>query len=221
MLQANVESIAAERRESRPVRTAQSLSPPHATSLLGLVPDTTGMMLRRASTPGHDALAPLDLPYTPAWDALAGCTPPTPPSKPASSHESADLMEMLLDIPVADAPSTPNYWDFADAQESYRRKCRNPAARASRLPLRDYLGVSRSEYLRVRRYARQVVSELFVTGARMSAQPQEKVLEACNRMETQYPALAQCSQHWKSVKMLKQIVDNREDRYAKGRDYSL
>lgn len=43
-----------------------------------------------------------------------------------------------------------NYWDIADAQRSFRMKRGDPMARASRLPLKDYLGLSRTEYLEAR-----------------------------------------------------------------------
>lgn len=43
-----------------------------------------------------------------------------------------------------------NYWDISDAKRSYRNRVGNPTARASRLPLRDYLGLSNREYLEAR-----------------------------------------------------------------------
>lgn len=43
-----------------------------------------------------------------------------------------------------------NYWDISDAKRSYRNRLGNPMARASRLPLRDYLGLSNREYLDAR-----------------------------------------------------------------------
>lgn len=46
--------------------------------------------------------------------------------------------------------SEKKFWTFSEAQEAYRRRCGNPTVRASRLPLRDYLGISKEQYLKVR-----------------------------------------------------------------------
>ena len=59
--------------------------------------------------------------------------------------------------------------------------------------------------------------EWFLQDTRITAQPRNSVLAACHRLEHEFPVLARCSQHWKSMKLLKQIVDNRKDRAQKCR----
>lgn len=65
-----------------------------------------------------------------------------------------------------------------------------------------------------------LVKELFNNHQRLGMQPMEKVLEACHRLESAFPAVAQCNNHWKAHSMLKQIVDNRIDRFPKNRGTS-
>lgn len=43
-------------------------------------------------------------------------------------------------------------------------------------------------------------------------QPQEDILEICASMEKAFPPLSECHNHWKAMKIIKQIIDNREDR---------
>lgn len=69
------------------------------------------------------------------------------PEKLKFQYNNIDTM--ATDLSSEDTRST-NFWYFSDAQWHYRQRLHNPAARASRLPLKDYLGTSRGEYLKIR-----------------------------------------------------------------------
>lgn len=71
----------------------------------------------------------------------------THPEKLKFQYNNIDTM--ATDLSSQDARST-NFWYFSDAQRHYRQRLHNPSARASRLPLKDYLGTSRGEYLKIR-----------------------------------------------------------------------
>lgn len=60
-----------------------------------------------------------------------------------------------------------------------------------------------------------MVKEHFNNNQRLANQPMEKVLDAYRKLESAFPVLALCNNHWKANSLLKQIVDNRLDRFPK------
>ena len=58
-----------------------------------------------------------------------------------------------------------------------------------------------------RAIARTVLSD----DVRLREQPLEKVLEAYQLLESQFPSMGSCYQHWKSEKIFKQVLDNMKD----------
>ena len=61
------------------------------------------------------------------------------------------------------------------------------------------------------RSTREIARTVLSDDVRLREQPLEKVLEAYQLLESQFPSMGSCYQHWKSEKIFKQVLDNMKD----------
>lgn len=105
----------------------------------------------------------------------------------------------------------PRWRTLHSARVDLQRKTGRTMAKLGRLPLKDYLEVSPSEYLAARKTGRAAYQEWLEPLVRLAKQDQEKVKACTNFIEYTHPMLSLCDQSFKAKQLLQQIIDNAID----------
>ncbi|CAO1622172.1 unnamed protein product [Parajaminaea phylloscopi] len=126
------------------------------------------------------------------WTFWAFNPPPTPEVR-------------LRDLPPA------RWRTLHAARVDLQRKTGRTMAKLGRLPLRDYLEVSPTEYLAARKTGRAAYQEWLDPLVRLAKQDAHRVKACTNFIEYTHPMLAQCEQSFKAKQLLQQIIDNAID----------
>ncbi|PWN31826.1 uncharacterized protein FA14DRAFT_158638 [Meira miltonrushii] len=150
------------------------------------------------------------------------------PSQPAAEEEEADETQEGPDDlwlewlePRSPPPSkTRNvpkalYRTIKEVRLDRKAKTNRSLATIGRIPLKEYLEVGGDpEYRAVRRMARTVYNNWLEPNVRLAKQAEDRLLACFNRIEYDFPILADCEGHWKARELMLQVIDNAIDEVA-------
>lgn len=89
-----------------------------------------------------------------------------------------------------------------------------PSGSIGRIPLKQYLEVSGPDECRaVRRLGRKLYMAWLEPNTRFRKQENARLMACVNRIEHDFPVLADCEGHWKARQLMLQIIDNSIDEH--------
>lgn len=121
-------------------------------------------------------------------------------------------------IPRKSNDPQPKYRSIKQVRLERKEKTNRPLATIGRIPLREYLELDTDEqYRSVRRLARSVYTSWLEQNVRLAKQDFKRVHACINKIEHEFPILADCEGHWKAKELMLQVTDNAIDEVSNQR----